>query len=59
MGQSICLEKRHNDNNLYDNFVFGGYSNKPNKSIVVEFSIGDFYSKKKKSRRKKSRKKIS
>lgn len=53
MGQSICLEKRHDDSNLYDN-VFGGYSNKPNKSIVVEFSIGDFYSKRKKSRRKKN-----
>lgn len=52
MGQSICLERCHNDNNLYYDNIFGKYSNRPSKSIVVEFKMDEFYFKKKVKRRK-------
>lgn len=58
MGQSICIERNHNDSNLYDEVIFGKYSNKPNKSIVVEFKMDDFFLKRK-TKRKRKRKKLS
>ena len=55
MGQSICLERCHNDNNSYDDIIFGKYSNRPSKSIVVEFKMDEFYLKKKIKRKRRKK----
>ena len=56
MGQTICLENRHNDTTLVEE-IFGRYSSNPDRNIVVKFNLDDFYYTKKKKRKKRKKRK--
>lgn len=59
MGSTICLERRHHQNDYDDvyDILFGGKRQNNIKPLNVAFHIDDYFSKKRKRRKRKRKNK--